>query len=218
MSFRSKSACAHLFALAFVGAGWFYYMPWAIARAAALPEVATIGTGILLAGNGLLYLYLRTLRCPGCLTRFGPKMYKSGIAHLPWPREDCWNCGADLKGNGKQGAGGGTATRTAASSAGFPLRWRAILVLVIVWNALGLASLFLTEDVLANPKRAMAVSLGFLLAVAWGTKHIRAFQNFILAEGHSVTEIKRLLTFIQAFALFALLALGIGELAQGLTD
>jgi hypothetical protein len=204
MSFRFKSALAHLIALAAMGIGWFTYMPWAIVRAAPLPEIASAGAGILLFGNGFLYLYLRTLRCPHCTTRFGPRMYKSGLMHLPWPREDCWHCGTDL---GKEPAEGSPAKAEAARPHGFPLRWRAVLVLIVVWNALGIASMFMNEDTALKPGPTMALGLIFLLFVSWATKHLDGFQHFILAEGHSVGEIRRLLTFVQAFALLGLLGL-----------
>jgi len=206
MSIRFKSALAHFSALAVMALGWFSYMPWAILRAAPLSQIASIGTGILLAGNGLLYLYLRTLRCPGCQTRFGPKMYKSGLLHLPWPRDDCWHCGTDLRASAAH-EGMSPHKEPAGRLHGFPLRWRAILVLIVVWNALGIASLFLSEDMPPEPGPTMAIALIFLLFVAWATKHLRGFQDFILAEGHDVGEIKRLLTFVQAFALFGLLGL-----------
>lgn len=204
MSFRFKSALAHLIALAAIGIGWFTYMPWAILRAAPLPEIASAGAGILLLGNGFLYLYLRTLRCPHCTTRFGPKMYKSGLMHLPWPREDCWHCGTDL---GKAPNGDVPVSAAAARPQGFPLRWRAVLVLIVVWNALGIASMFVDDGLRAQPVPVMAISLIFLLFVSWATKHLDGFQHFILAEGHSVTEIRRLLTFVQAFAALGLAGL-----------
>ena len=63
------------------------------------------------------------------------------------------------------------------------MRWRATLTLVVVWNALGLASLLLTDGLDSDPKPTMAIALIFLLAVSWGTKHLRSFQHFIVLVG-----------------------------------
>ena len=214
MSFHHKSALAHILALILMGAAWFSYMPWAIVHSAALLEIATTGAGILFFGNGLLYVYLRRLRCPNCLIRFGPKMYRPGLMHLPWPRRDCWHCGVNLLQAHGEAQTVPPLEKPAPPDQEFPLRGRALLALVVVWNALGLASLFLTGALSSSPTPAMAVSFVFLLAVSWGTKHLTHVQHFLLSDGHGVEEVRRLLTFIQAFAVFGLLALLLFEIAR----
>ncbi len=214
MSFHHKSALAHIVTFVFIGGGWFSYMPWAISRGVTLPELALVGAALLVLGNGLLYVYLRTLRCPNCLIRFGPKMYRPGLIHLPWPRKDCWNCGVNLSEAQEEARINPSSEKRAPPPQGFPLRWRAVLALVIVWNALGLASLFLTDGLSSGSTPAMAGALVFLLAVSWGTKHLRPIQHFILSDGHSVEEVNRFLTFCQAFAIFGLAALLVSGIIQ----
>lgn len=214
MNFHVKSVAAHILTLIVMGAAWFTYMPWAIVRSAALVEIATIGAGILFLGNGLLYVYLRRLRCPNCRVRFGPKMYGSGLMHLPWPRRDCWHCGVNLMRGPKDAQSSGALKMPTPPTQEFPLRGRGLLALVVVWNALGLASLFLTGAISTNPAPAMAVSFVFLLAVSWGAKRLNHLQRFLLSDGHGVEEVRRLLTFIQAFAVFGLVALLVFEIAR----
>jgi hypothetical protein len=216
MSFHHKSALAHICTFVLIGGGWFSYMPWAIGRGIPFPEVAIVGAGLLFLGNGLLYVYLRTLRCPNCLIRFGPKMYRSGLMNLPWPRKDFWNCGAHLSKAQEEAHTSPPSEKRAPPPQRFPMRWRATLTLVVVWNALGLASLLLTDGLDSDPKPTMAIALIFLLAVSWGTKHLRSFQHFIVSDGHSVEEIKRFLTFCQAFAVLGLSALLLSETAWAL--
>jgi hypothetical protein len=217
MSFHNKSALAHFCTLALMGGGWFAYMPWAISSGFLLPQLAFVGAGLLFLGNGLLYVYLRTLRCPNCLIRFGPKMYRPGLIHLPWPRKDCWNCGVDLGEAEKVTHAQPPSKKPAPAPHELPLRWRAVLALVVVWNAFGLASLFVSPEISADPTSVMALELAFLLGVSWGTKHLHRMQQFIISDGHDVDQIKRFLTFMQAFAIVGLVALALSATVKTLT-
>ncbi len=42
------------------------------------------------------FAYIRTIRCPNCNVRFGMRNYGGWFYHTPWPKRQCWNCGADM--------------------------------------------------------------------------------------------------------------------------
>ena len=96
MTCWGKAAAASLVRFVSTLVLWFSYGAWAIERQASAVEVIVAMVAIIGASNGLFFTYLRTLRCPNCGIRFGSKMFATGFVQRPWPRAECWNCGAHM--------------------------------------------------------------------------------------------------------------------------
>ena len=81
-------------------------------------------------------------------------------------------------------------TPAIALGQGFPLRWRAVAILLIAWNAP-----FLIDHLVSGVLRARAgpislIPFGGAFILSWLALHSRAAQDFLLKDGHSVREIK----------------------------
>jgi hypothetical protein len=193
---------------------WFSYMAWAIERNAPAPETLIIMVLILATANGLFFAYARTLRCPNCGVRFGPKMYSTGFVHHPWPRKECWNCGANMPEiEERQGPfhAQQPIIAPALGKRGFPVTWRAMLLFVAIWNGLALTDSSILNGVLTGnqpptpatpsfPGWSFVLALLFAFGFSWGTKSSSGMQTFVLKEGHSVEEIKPFLSLMQVIS------------------
>jgi hypothetical protein len=93
---------------------------------------------------------------------------------------------------------------TALPARGFPISWKAIIISILVWNALLLADH--SRDVFAGLSSGEAsfqpgllTLLALLLAfgLSWGTKSSSRLQRFVLRDGHSVGEILPFLSLLQ---------------------
>ena len=214
MTTHSKSLIATAVTFVAMAIVWFSYMAWAIERKAPAPETLIVMFLILATTNGLFFAYVRTLRCPNCGVRFGPKMYSTGFVHHPWPRKECWNCGANMPEiEERQGPfrSHQPIIAPALGKRGFPVRWQAILLFVAVWNGLALADPSILNAVLTGnqpptsetssfPGWSFVLALLFAFAFSWGTKSSSRMQTFVLKEGHSVEEIKPFLSLLQVIS------------------
>lgn len=211
MTFRDKSAIATVVTFLATAVVFFTYISWAMNRQASSIETLVAMVVILGAANGLFYAFIRTIRCPNCGIRFGSKMYTNGFVRFPWPRKECWNCGANMSEvEARQGPYSSNAPspilKPARSS--FPVRWQAILFFVVMWNGIIFADPTVLKDVLSGwppqfsnfPGWSWPAAVLFAFAFAWATKNSNAVQKLVLQQGRSVEEIRPLLDLLQAIS------------------
>jgi hypothetical protein len=82
-----------------------------------------------------------------------------------------------------------------ARSRGFPLRWRAVIILLLAWNLPFLIDRLATGHLQAPPGLISAISPGL--------------QNFLLKDGRTIGEIRqvlRLIRYVSGLIFFALVA------------
>lgn len=72
---------------------------------------------------------------------------------------------------------------------GVPIRWSALIVLILVWNAL------FRLPIRSIPPSLIALSLAIL--VCWAIRVSPEVQRLVLSDGHSVSEIKPHLLLVQ---------------------
>jgi hypothetical protein len=84
-----------------------------------------------------------------------------------------------------------------ARAKGFPVRWSAVVVLLILWNGLFLLDRFGLGNEPYEPGLAALVALAMVFFVAWGLRASEWLQGFVLREGHSIGEIKAPLLLLQ---------------------
>jgi hypothetical protein len=93
---------------------------------------------------------------------------------------------------------------------GFPVRWSAVAIIVLVWNALMLWSIPSMRAV-TSPLIAGLAQIAALLSVFVFASVLPRFpglQDLVLAPGHQVGEIKGLLSFLQLLSGLMLLVFG----------
>jgi hypothetical protein len=84
-----------------------------------------------------------------------------------------------------------------ARAKGFPVRWSAVVVLLILWNGLFFLDRFGLGNEPYEPGLATLVALAMVFFVAWGLRASEWLQGLVLREGHSVGEIKSPLLLLQ---------------------
>jgi hypothetical protein len=82
-------------------------------------------------------------------------------------------------------------------SSGFPLRWSAVLMALVLWNGL-----FFLDRALAGwrpqpPGFFSFIALVLVFCAATATRTSTAFQRVVLREGHEIAEIKSFLVLLQ---------------------
>jgi hypothetical protein len=80
---------------------------------------------------------------------------------------------------------------------GIPLRWSAILFLLVAWNGLIYLSGFLAPRVRLPAELFALIPLLLTFLMSWRLKTSAELQKLILSEGHSVGEIKAYLNLLQ---------------------
>ena len=80
---------------------------------------------------------------------------------------------------------------------GFPVRWTAILLFLLIWNGLMLLAGSVPSGHLKEHGLFALLALLMAFLVCWGTKTSPILQKMILSDGHSVTEIKAYLSLVQ---------------------
>lgn len=91
-----------------------------------------------------------------------------------------------------------------------PIRWTALVLLVLIWNGL-----FLPMGAFARPPIFLAlIPLLGAFFVCWGIKTYPQLQKMILRDGRSVNEIKAFLSLIQTVSGFLTIIFGIVSIAQ----
>jgi hypothetical protein len=96
-----------------------------------------------------------------------------------------------------------------ARSRGFPLRWRAVIILLLAWNLPFLIDRLATGHLQAPPGLISAISPGSAFAFSWGALHSPGLQNFLLKDGRTIGEIRqvlRLIRYVSGLIFFALVA------------
>jgi hypothetical protein len=83
-----------------------------------------------------------------------------------------------------------------AGPTGFPVRWSAILALLVLWNGL-----FLLDRAAAGSRKAPGpfalVALVLLFAAATAAQTSPRFRRLLLRDGHELGEIKSIVTLLQ---------------------
>ena len=88
---------------------------------------------------------------------------------------------------------------------GFPVRWSAVLTLLVLWNGLFLLDRAMAQSRTApGPLALLALVLLFVAATA--TQMSPQFRRLLLREGHEFGEIKSIVTLIQIIS--GIMALG----------
>jgi hypothetical protein len=82
--------------------------------------------------------------------------------------------------------------------AGFPVRWSAILIFLLLWNVPFLLDRTMTESRTTSELVALATFVLFF-AAATATKLSPRFRHLLLRDGHELGEIKSIVTLIQIF-------------------
>ena len=93
---------------------------------------------------------------------------------------------------------------------GFPVRWSAVIVILLVWNALMLWN-FPSMRAASSPLVAgLAQFAALLLLFAFASLLPRSarLQHLVLAPGHQIGEIKGLLSFLRLLSGLMLLVFG----------
>jgi hypothetical protein len=91
---------------------------------------------------------------------------------------------------------------------GFPLRWSAVLIALVLWNGLGLLDRALAGWQPQPPGFFAFVALVLAFSAATATRTSPAFQRAVLREGHEVAEIKSFLALLQIVS--GILSVGFG--------
>ncbi len=175
--------------------------PPLLAMMVGLLAVVVIGNGIIFGYNWFF------IKCPNCGIGFGPKMYRHGLLSAPWPRRECWKCGADMRKVEEQirlGLPLEPVNPTEKPAQGFPLSFKGIFVFVLIWNTLGLLDRYVQGGFMAPLGQLALLPLLFLFLLARKLKTSARLQEYFLHEGHGVNEIKELLCFFQLLSGFML--------------
>jgi hypothetical protein len=101
-------------------------------------------------------------------------------------------------------------------AAGFPVKWSAILALLVLWNGL-----FLVDRAAAGarttPGPYALLALVLLFTGATATQLSPRFQRLLLRDGHELGEIRSVVTLIQVVSGIMVVGFAIGLFAQGST-
>jgi hypothetical protein len=97
---------------------------------------------------------------------------------------------------------------------GFPVRWTAILLLVLAWN--GLLLLDYPRSGVNQPGFFSLLALLLAFLVSWRTRTSPKLQEMILRDGHSVTEIKAFLFLVQIISGILLAVFAVVLLARAI--
>ncbi len=105
----------------------------------------------------------------------------------------------------------GTPSPISTPARGFPLNWRAVVLLVVLWNVLLLTDWFVIGT-LGRPGPLTLVALLLVFVVSHGTKSPGKIQAFVLAKDHSIGEVRPLFSLLELisgimFVTFALVEL-----------
>lgn len=177
---------------------------------------------IFLGWAGLMLLlrraYLRSLYCPGCGVRLADGLFRAAGFYQPLPRPDCWNCGALLTNVDAAAAARAPAVPTVPTGRRHrnAFTWRAIIVFVVIWNALfflhgplrdTLQLLFsaLSGGAIPAPESpsvgfdgAPLPALFFAFAFSAATLVSPVMQRFVLRPGRTVAEVRQILFLVLA--------------------
>lgn len=95
----------------------------------------------------------------------------------------------------------GTAPVTSAAGAkGFPLRWSAVVVFIIVWNVLLFIDFDRGNGNGREPGILTLVAFAMVFVLAWGLRVSEWVQGMVLRQGHSIGEIQTPLLIAQLVA------------------
>jgi hypothetical protein len=92
---------------------------------------------------------------------------------------------------------------------GFPLRRRAVIILLLAWNVPFLIDHLAAGALHVPPGLISLIPLGGAFALSWATLHSPGVQSFLLKDGRSVKEIRQallLLRFVLGVIFFGTLA------------
>ena len=107
------------------------------------------------------------------------------------------------------GFGAAGPASTVISGRGFPLRWSAVVILLLAWNLPFLIDHLAAGNLWSAPGMISVIPVGGAFAFSWAALHSRRLQNFLLRDGRPVSEIRQallLLRFVSGLIFFALVA------------
>lgn len=88
---------------------------------------------------------------------------------------------------------------------GIPVRWTAVVALVIVWNALFILDGFVPWNAPKPPGPFVLLAIGILFAGALALQRSKTVQSWVMKPGRSVAEITSVVMLVQVISGFMLI-------------